>query len=534
MKKIIAALALALVACGGGIQLEAPLTPAPAATAPAGIPVIYVNGIGQHISLHNFWTNPGWPLGTGMRWEAIAMGNPWNPSGYLLSDGYGGGHAILFSGSSGNIFFDQGTPNEQIISFASLDIPPAGIFSHVQVAIQQDAYGFPTIVVRENGIPCSRTFITRGAQRTVAGAGSGTLFVGGSDHSNFVGWIHSIRGWDTVSAIDAYPTQAMIPMRYFDSFGPSGEPADLVMSFEQPLIGTYADLSNGYDSNGSQPRRTTHPGVPYSGLDYADTFWNPPVPPTQLPQVKYVTNTPMDVAYNEASAANLAALKRGCTKTDPPPGALIFDSFCRPDQEFFHNQRPDIGSVEFNSLGTNSRWQTGSSTGTSPALPAPGNGQKYAVGLYARSPVPLDYMPIDQWVDAASGDRTATVTRRPHRFTGSDGETGIAFRVVDESHLWVCTFQNVQAGDGTQVDKHVYLVRFDGYGWPAFIASGDLPPALEDFSQLSVSAHGSSIVCSADGVPMVSATDSTYATATGFGLHLASALSRQYNFTISN
>jgi len=522
-----------LAACSGNVELEAPLSPLVNADAgtPTGIPVVYVNGNAQHISLHNFWGAAGYPLGTGMRWEAIAQGNPWNPSGYILADGYGGGHAVLFSGTSGNIFFDQGKPTEQIVSFASLDIPPNGAFSHVQVGIESDAYSKPSIIVRENGIPCSRTFIPSGAQRTTAGSGSGTLFLGGSDHSNFVGWIAAVRGWDTVSAIDAGPSQAMIPPRWFDAVGPNSEPADFLMSFVSPYLITYPDLSGGYDSAGQFVRRIPHPGVPYTGLDYADVSWNPPVTPTNLPTVKYVTNAPFDPTYNETASSNVTALKRGCTKVTPPVGAKIFDSFCRPDREFFHNERPDVGSVEVDTVG-NARWQTGSTTGVTPSVPAAGTGEKYAVGLYNRSPVPLDYMPIDMWVPNDSGDATVMVNRRPHIDTGSDGQVGISFRVQDESHLWAFFFQNVQAGDGTVVDRRFYLMRWDGYGGAAYLASADFPAGLENFTQLSVTTSGSSITCYADGTPVITANDSTYATATGMGLHLVSALSRAYNFTV--
>jgi hypothetical protein len=533
MRRVLVSL-LFLAGCAGQVELESPLTPSVVADAgtPVGIPVLYVNGNAQHVSVHNFWGAPGHPLGTGMRWEAIAEGNPWNPSGYINADGYGGGHALLFSGSSGNIFFDQGTPAEQIISFASLDVPPPGVFSHVQVTIESDAYSKPSIVVRENGIPCSRTFIPAGAQRTTAGSGSGTLFIGGSDHSNFVGWIAAARGWDTVSAIDVAPSQAMIPPRWFDGVGPNGEPADFLMSFVSPYLITYPDLSSGYDSAGQFVRRIQHPGVPYTGLDYADVFWNPPVTPSALPTVKYVTNAPFDPTYNETNSAQVTALKRGCVKDPTPTGAKLFDSFCRQDREFFHHERPDVGSLEVDTVGTNPRWQTGSPTGVTPSVPAAGTGEKYAVGLYNRSPVPLDYMPTLMWAPSNSGDGQVVVTRRSHVDTGSDGQIGIVFRVQDESHYWAFFFQNVQAGDGTVIDRRFYLMRWDGYGGAAFLAAADMPAGLDNFARLSVTTNGSSITGSADGVPLITVTDSTYATATGMGLYLVSALSRAYDFTV--
>jgi hypothetical protein len=501
-------------------------------------PVVCANGQAQHVRFANFWAGaPGWPLGTGMRWEWWAMGEPWASGGYFVADGYGGGHAILDGGINGNIMFNQGKPDETIVSFTADDGPPPGVFSVIDTRVQHDSFSTYSIVQRQNGVPVARTYIPAGLQRTTAGAGSGTLDVFGSDHSNAVGCISQLRAWDTSDATDVGPAQAYIPQRRFDNFGPGGEPVDLLVDFMQPILGPYADLSSGYDSGGAFPRRSTHVGIPSAGNDYTDASWVPPTPTAYLPVVRWVTNAPFGPLYDATATALQAALRRGCSAHAPPAGAKLFDSFCRADQTFAHTDVPDLGSVEYSSLGARPRWRSGYPSGYAATIPTPasflGDGglQRASVGIYNRSPVPLDAWATATWVPSSSGDGSVEVRRRPHVGTSSDGSAGLVFRAVDEYHLWALLYYRATDGAGNVISTELYLWRWDGPGYGTAVAGYDVESSPHAaFSKISVSFQGDKITGYLDGDPVISATDSTYATATGVGLYLQSALARAYDW----
>lgn len=554
MKKFARHLYLLLAFAGCTYHVEGSMTVSlgPPATAQVvtpdmgspGLPVVCTAGAGQNVQFRSFWAQSGHALGTGFRWEWVALSPSWQSGHYVWADGYGGGHAYLDSGVNGNIMFNQGQASEQIVSFHADDAPPNSIFSDIDTRLQHDAYGAVSIVQRQNGVPTGRTFVPAGLQRTVAGAGSGNADLFGSDHSEAMPGtcVAAVRAWDTVDASDVNPTQAYVPQRVFNGTGPAGEPVDFQVDFVQATLGPYADLSGGYDSGGAQPRRIQHVGVPGYG-NGTDGFNDPNVPPAYLPSVQYVHNAPFDATYNERDANLQTALARGCAKHAPPAGAKLFDSFCRADQEFYHTTTPDLGSVEYSGISTNlPRWHSGYPSGNVaqvpvPAAPAPGGtpdggAQRAAVGIYARSPVNLDVWPAIVWAPSNSSDGSAQLTRRPHVGTSSDGSAGLSFRVASACRGWAFFFQNVQAGDGRTIDKHFYLWHWAACGYGELVAMGDLPAPLEAFTQLSVEASGSTITGRADGNAVISITNAPAPAAdeTGWGLYLTSALGRAYDW----
>lgn len=510
-----------------------------------GLPVVYCHGAGDHITHGVYWSNAGSSLGNYMRVEAWAMGNPWQGSQYLVADGYGGGHVFLL-GLNGNIMFNQGQANETQLSYSSDDVPPA-TWSVIDLRMQDDEYSKPNIILRVNGVPTSRVFIpatTPALVRTVAGSGSGTWWTCGSDHSNFVGWVAQLREWDTTAATDIYPGQAYAPQRIFGGEGPNVEPVDFLVSYIQPRLGPYVDMSAGYNSNGQQARRHTHPGYPFYGLDYGALSSISPAPYSTLPVVSYVTNAPFDPAYNENDAALQTALRRGYSPKTPPGGYKLYDSFSRADQEFAHRYVPDMGSIEASSIGAVQRWRTAYPGGqvntvATPNNPSPGvitgDVQAASVGIFNRSPVPLDAYPTIAWVNSNSGNGTVKVTRRSEIGTGSDGQVGLVFRVQDSTHFWTFYYQYVRNGNGATVDRAFYLYRFDAAGAGTFVAAGALPAGDDNFSTLQCVTSGTSITCGEELHPsIVTANNATYSAATGMGIYWphGGAASRHYDWTV--
>jgi hypothetical protein len=510
----------------------------------SGIPVLYCHGVADHVTHGVYWhpASAGLALPMAFRVEGWAMGDPWQGSQYLVSDGYGGGHVFLF-GLNGNLMFDQGTAGELQISYSADDSPPQ-TWGVLDLRMQQDEYQKPSIVLRVNGIPVSRTFIPAGKTRTIAGSGSGTWWTCGSDHSNFKGWVAQLREWDTVAATDIYVGQAYAPLRILNGEGPAEEPVDLLVSYIQPTLGPYADMSAGYDSNGYQARRHTHPGYAYYGLDYGSFSNIAPPAWSLLPEVRYVSNAPFDPSYNEDDATLQAALRRGYTPKTPPASYKLYDSFSRADQEFAHRAVPDMGSIEASSIGAVQRWHTAYPGGQVNTVPTPNNPapavitgdvQAAAVGIFARSPVPLDAYPTIAWVANNSGNSTVKVTRRSEVGTSSDGQVGLVFRVQDSTHFWAFFYQYVRNGEGNTVDRAFYLYRYDAAGAGTFVAAGAIPAGDDNFTTLQCVTSGSSISCGEELHPSIVATTSaTYSAATGVGIYWphGGALSRHYDWTV--
>src|SRR2546423_11782778 len=108
--------------------------------------------------------------------------------GYMISDGYGGAHAILF----GFGFLDGSEPNHYqlsgntwdgtLVSFASDEGPQPGEWGHYAVG-WDGAY----LITYFDGVPVGRNKF--GGVRVTGDSlnGAGELLIGGSDHSNFQG-----------------------------------------------------------------------------------------------------------------------------------------------------------------------------------------------------------------------------------------------------------------------------------------------------------------------------------------------------------
>jgi hypothetical protein len=366
------------------------------------------------------------------------------------------------------------------------------------------------------------------------------FFVSGSDHNNAKGWIAQIRGFDTVSATDGMLLQALIPERLFGDEGPNGERCNLLASYIGPATTLYPDLSDGYDCGAVVGRNVRHPGKPYASMvtsDYINGYFV--APPSSLPTPTYVTDAPFDPAYNQDDGTLLNALGRGYTPKAVPGSARLFDSFSRADQTYAHRLVPDLGSVEYCSFGAAPRWNSAYGNNAAPQVAAPGGVQKAAIGIFNRSPVPLDQYVTVAWVNNNSANMTVQATRRSHVGTSSDGKIGLAFRVQDGQHFWAVFYQRVPKGDGTLADDTFYLYRWDGAaGLGTFIAqasAASLGLTNTDWRVLKAVTSGNTINCFADSTNLFGAiTNATYNTAVGAGMYFqqSGALGRIYDWTV--
>src|SRR6185295_1255275 len=169
--------------------------------------VLEFDGAQKTVDYGNFW--PAFTDLGPFFWEFWAM--PMGDAGatYMLSDGYGGLHALLFGIASlnssepgryemsGNVN-DGMSGSSHIFSFGSDSGPMSGEWGHL--AVGWDGHN---IITYFNGVPVGKTPYERPRQSTGIGNGAGRLLIGGSDHSNFRGRIAQVRGYERNNPLEA-------------------------------------------------------------------------------------------------------------------------------------------------------------------------------------------------------------------------------------------------------------------------------------------------------------------------------------------
>ena len=263
----------------------------------------------QHVNHGYFWDRGVAAPGT-FFYEAWV--SPTTGAEYIISDGYGGAHNLLwgFAGLSGgygtvtgNVYIDAGA-----VSFQNQD----GVYEgdwHLH-SVGWDGANIRTYVdgVLSKVVPCS------GTRQTTGNVSEGVLFVGGSSHSNYNGYIRMIRGfegWCPVAGNFYYPE-----INFKASFNSTGNAffgASFLADYTRS-VNIIPDLSSGY--NGS-----VHPGYLGSELDGSNTGnFNGGVPASgYLPPLPVFTN---------ANPFVQPTIFRG-TPASIPVGAVGYDDFSR-------------------------------------------------------------------------------------------------------------------------------------------------------------------------------------------------------------
>lgn len=326
---------------------------------------------------------------------------------YMISDGYGGAHAILFGVAN----FGSREPNRyQLLGniwngsyltyFASDEGPAPYEWGHYAVG-----WDGKNIVIYYNGVPVGA--IEWFGPRITPGdtQGCGRLLIGGSDHSNFVGRIAQVRGFEqnnprenSNSVFASFAPQTVFSvdgnlLSYF--FKPSDVMADLspVGQYGRQHTGLLRNTSNGvlYSCNGCPvPQFVIDPTAP----DFAHPN-NPGTPPVPV-------DTPASV----------------------PAGALVFDSFSRRNSTYALSGLGGLGSTEGGSAGAQT-WHTNQG----PAQPQP-------FGILNGRAVLLANVPAVAWTLISSGLDLDIKVDRHAGVWGTGRNTGISFRVADANNYF--------------------------------------------------------------------------------------------------
>lgn len=390
-------------------------------------------------------------------WELWAM--PGNTAGatYMLSDGYGGGHAILFGtaniGASepgryqliGNIW-DGG----QLNYFNGDEGPAPGEWGHFAAG-----WDGQYVVIYFNGVPVGRTKWA-GPRRTPGPAGGGgRLYVGGSNHSNFIGRIAQVRGYE-----DSNPREAA---SVYDTFRP-----ETVFSVDGNLLSWYfrpgqyvADLSpRGYQ------------GLPHSGAVRGwsvDTFIYPCF---TCPKPEFVVDpTAPNFADPEHPGTPPAPV---ATPATAPSGALVFDSFSRSNSTYTLGGVGGLGSTESGTANALAWHTNAAASGPQP------------FGILNGRAVLLGNARTLAWVELGAGydDFEVRVTRR-NGLVEAGRDTGLSFRVADSTNYFFA-----YTTEGSSPTVRLLTVGYYSNGQRTTLASGLAMPTTWTTLRVKTNAAG--------------------------------------------
>ncbi len=423
-------------------------------------------------------------------WEFWAMPGANAGATYLISDGYGGAHAVLFGFGSfnstepdryqliGNVWQGSG-----IVSFVSDEGPAVGEWGHFAVG-----WDGIEIVTYLNGVPVGLTPFAGPRREGTYNNGAGRLLIGGSDHNNLIGRIAQVRGFEggnpredstdiNVSGVRA----AFAPDTVFRTGG------QMLSNYFEPRQ-TVPDNSAGLAGvlHGGRLRGTPHP---YGLFVFCE----------ECPRPQYVVDpTAPDFA---------TATDRSQRIFNPPPapsGALAHDTFSRRNST--------------HALGAGGLGQTESgATGRLPWQSAPAMPQGSPFGILNERAVVLANRRALAWVTLPPASLSIGHDLRVRRRTltrAAGLDTGIAFRVADADNYY---FAYTTGGDFNPQTRTLNV----GYylnGQRTELAAG-LPIAGRWTELRVVTTPDGAIRVYADSALVYSTTHGLFAGATGAGLY---------------
>jgi len=429
-----------------------------------------------------------WPDGENFGhflWEFWAMPGENAGGTYMISDGYGGAHAILFGVSNfggrepgryqllGNIW------NGSFLTYFASDEGPAP-YEWGHFATGWDG---ANIVLYFNGVPVGKTPWI-GPRITPGGIqGCGRLLIGGSDHSNFRGRIAQVRGFERnnpLEAVDVFGT--FKPQTVFSVDG------NLLSYYFRPAL-DIADLSL-FGQYGRQ-----HPGLVRSTLNGVMY----PCNGCPLPQF-VVDPTAPDFAHPTNPGTPPAPVD---TPAPVPGGALIFDSFSRRNSTYALNGLGGLGTTEGGTAGTRT-WQTNQAAG-----------QPQPFGILNGRAVLLANAQAITWINAPVADADlAGVVDRHAGVWGTGYNTGISFRVTDSSNYF---FAYTSDNTGPSQPEKLTVGNYLGGARTDLASNISLPASWTTLRVVTTEAGAISVY--ADNTLVYSTTNSSLAENAGAGLY---------------
>lgn len=398
---------------------------------PNAVTVLRFSGaVAHHCNHGDFWPQ-GVDLGP-FWWDAWVAPGANAGANYLVSDGNGGNHALLwgFQPGAGGVqvptgnVFPGATP---LVSFGSDDPVAVGEWAYHAVG-----WNGGTIVYYIDGILTGRTPFTGPRQ-----AGFGQLYVCGSDHQNLICDLARLRGFEDHFPLTS-PYVGFIPERHFGAKSRATEitaTASFLADYTTPGRAIIPDLSDGYNGR-------VHPGTLNAGIEAAGVESISKGAVQSVPQIagrpSYVVSTtaPFDVDVSRWSTGTIPAVP------SVPAGAKVFDSFNRAKQSLVL-ATPTLGVTDGGSLGPLT-WV---------CRPVNNTTTPYPYGIINGCAVPLMNGQIQSaaWVVTDSPNADVRVDRRSTAQWGTH-DTGLCMRVQDGMNMYVVRTHGGEAIAATTID----------------------------------------------------------------------------------
>ncbi|HYE16217.1 MAG TPA: carboxypeptidase regulatory-like domain-containing protein, partial [Pyrinomonadaceae bacterium] len=436
---------------------------------------------------------PFWPESIDLGhffWEFWAMPGPGAGATYMLTDGYGGAHALLFGvshlGTSepGRYQFIGNIWDGQAVNFFYSDEGPApNEWGHFAVG-----WDGAHIVTYFNGVPVGAVR-HRGTRFTPGFAqGGGRLLIGGSDHNNFVGRIAQVRGYEGSNPRGAggEPGETSV----FSTFAPQtifSVDGNLLSYFFKtaPVVGDYSKGFEGSPHPGA--RRGTVNGILF--------------PCDGCPKPAFVVDKTAPNFATPDNPGQPAAPVRPAAPT--PAGAIVFDSFQRSNSTLALGGTGGLGSTESGTAGPLA-WKF--DTNETPLPFGILNGR--AVLLADRSSV--------AWVEPGAQPVGLDVSAARTRGTyGSGQNTGLSFRVADADNYFFAFTEN--DGDDLTGPKLLTVGYYLGGERTELTSEVEIPGNWRTLRVLTY--NDGRIHVLADGLLIYSTTSGLLSSASGAGLY---------------
>ena len=425
-----------------------------------------------------------WPEGDSLGhffWEFWAMPSEDSHTRYLLSDGYGGAHALLFG-------FNYGTGNHYNLSgnvwdgskataFRSDEGPLPGEWGHFAVGWDGNH-----LITYYNGVPVGKQPF-RGPRISPGRSwGASLLLIGGSDHQNLRGRIAQVRGYEDSNPRESEPEATFAPQTLFS---PEGQ----FLSYYFRPAQTIADLSSGYNAG-------THAGT-LRGIDFGYTIDCP-----DCPKPKFVLDPTAPNFSNPANPGQINAPFDGPQAT--PQNARIFDSFSRSNSTFILGGKGGLSETEGGAAGVKF-WLTNIDAG-----------QSQPFGILSGHAVLLRNETALAWVStgASTGNLDIRVSRTLGK-GGSGANTGLSFRVADKNNFF---FAYTSDGADQSVKTQKLTLGYYQLGVRTILASDIALPSNNWKILRVVTSQSGEISIYADNDQVYSTTSLMLANATGAGL----------------
>ncbi len=435
-------------------------------------------------------------------WEFWAMPGENTQGRYLLSDGYGGSHTLLFGfnhGPRGYSFTGNVWNGTGVVSFGSDEGPSVGEWGHYAVG-----WDGKSINTYYDGVPVGKVAFNGPRVSLGTGSGSTLLLIGGSNHQNLIGRIAQVRGYEENNPHAAAPESSFAPQTVFSVDG------QLLSYYFRPAE-RVADLSPvGF--NGSH-----HNGWPRGMLEFYFNFSCPGCPVPQF----VIDPTAPDFA-NPNNPVKAKTLVVGPPPT--PSGARVFDSFSRDNATYILGGKGGLGTTEAAGASAGAKvWQT--NVEATVAQP---------FGILGGRAVLLADAESLAWV--STGALSANLNISVERTAGSYGSgvnTGLCFRVADKNNFFFAYTTDDPANPSAP--KRLTLGFYQS-GTRTVLAS-NIPMPSGNWKTLRViTTQAGSIKVYAEDALVHSAESTTHAFSTGAGLYNHAAgmgLSNRWdNFTV--